>query len=206
VGRDGLEAAIREPAEAVGLIADTPLVKELLDEVTADPGKLPLLEYALKETWQRREGRRLTLNDYGKAGGIDGAMAQRADRVYGSLTESQKAAARSLFVSLVTPGEGKGDARARLNYPPVGATVKVIQKFADQEVRLLVTGEDEPSGRRIVEISHESLIRRWDQLKDWVEANRDALRRLKRVREQMRQWSDLGSDPTALLPPGLLMC
>jgi len=205
VGRDGLEAAIREPAEAVGLIADTPLVKELLDEVTADPGKLPLLEYALKETWQRREGRRLTLNDYGKAGGIDGAMAQRADRVYGSLTESQKTAARSLFVSLVTPGEGKGDARARLNYPPVGATVKVIQKFADKEVRLLVTGEDEPSGRRIVEISHESLIRRWDQLKDWVEANRDALRRFKRVREQMRQWSDLGSDPTALLPPGLLL-
>jgi hypothetical protein len=51
-----LAAAIRKPAEAVGLIVDPPLLETLVDEVCNDLGKLPLLEYALKETWRRREG------------------------------------------------------------------------------------------------------------------------------------------------------
>jgi hypothetical protein len=75
----------------------------LVDEVCNDLGKLPLLEYALKETWRRREGQRLTLNAYGQAGGIDGAVAQRANQIFASLSQAQQAAARRLFVSLVTP-------------------------------------------------------------------------------------------------------
>ena len=67
--REGLAAAIRKPAEAVGLTVDPPLLETLVDEVCDDLGKLPLLEYALKETWRRREGQRLTLNAYGQAGG-----------------------------------------------------------------------------------------------------------------------------------------
>ena len=105
--REGLAAAIRKPAEAVGLTIDPPLLDMLVDEVCSDLGKLPLLEYALKETWRRREDQRLTLNAYGQAGGIDGAVAQRANQIFTSLSQAQQAAARRLFVSLVTPGEGR---------------------------------------------------------------------------------------------------
>ena len=55
LSREGLAAAIRKSAEAVGLTVDPPLLE---DEVCNDLGKLPLLEYALKETWRRREGQR----------------------------------------------------------------------------------------------------------------------------------------------------
>ena len=87
LGGADLARAIREPATAVGLTVDGPLVETLLDAVAEDSGKLPLLEYALKETWQhsrKREPRdtRLSLDDYGAAGGIDGAIAQRADELY----------------------------------------------------------------------------------------------------------------------------
>jgi hypothetical protein len=81
MSRGGLAAAITEPARAVGLSVDPPLLEELLDEVCEDLGKLPLLEYALKETWRGREGERLTLNAYGRAGGIDGAVAKRANEI-----------------------------------------------------------------------------------------------------------------------------
>ena len=80
--REDLAAAIQEPATAVGLTVDPPLLETLLDEVGHDLGKLPLLEYALKETWRGREGTRLTLNAYGQAGGIDGAIAKRANDIY----------------------------------------------------------------------------------------------------------------------------
>jgi hypothetical protein len=99
-------------------MVDAPLTETLLDAVAGDSGKLPLLEYALKQTWQRsreREPRdgRLRMDDYGVAGGIDGAIAQRANELYASLDEAGRAAARRLFVSLVTPGEGREDTRAR---------------------------------------------------------------------------------------------
>jgi tetratricopeptide (TPR) repeat protein len=199
-----LAATICKPAEAVGLTVDPPFLGTLIDEVCNDLGKLPLLEYALKETWRRRKGQRLTLNAYGQAGGIDGAVAQRANQIFTSLSQAQQAAARRLFVSLVTPGEGREDTRARVVYPEQDdAIAAVIDKFSAADARLLVTGEDAPSTRRLVEISHEAMIREWDLLKTWIETNREALRRRKHIRARLRQWEEQGRDPTLLLPSGL---
>jgi tetratricopeptide (TPR) repeat protein len=204
LSRDGLTDAIRKPAEAVGLTVDPALLETLVDEVCNDLGKLPLLEYALKETWHRREGQRLTLNAYGEAGGIDGAVAQRANQIFTSLSQAQQAAARRLFVSLVTPGEGREDTRARAVYPEQDeAIAAVINKFSAADARLLVTGEDTPSARRLVDLSHEAMIREWDLLKTWIETNREALRRREHIRARLRQWEEEDRDPTLLLPPGL---
>ena len=192
MSREGLADAIREPAKAVGLAVDEPLVEEMLDEVCDDLGKLPLLEYALKETWAKRDPTlgRLTLDAYGKAGGIDGAVAKRADEVFGKLGEAEQAAARRLFVSLIAPGEGREDTRARAELPDDEAIRQVVQAFSDASARLLVTGDETASARRTVEISHEALIRHWGLLKEWIKANRDTLRRRERVRERMRHgWS-----------------
>src|SRR5215475_5297192 len=201
---DRLAAAIQEPATAVGLTVDPPLLAELLDEVCNDLGKLPLLAYALKETWRGREGTRLTLNAYGQAGGIDGAVAKRANDIYTHLRPAEQAAARRLFVSLVTPGEGREDTRARAVYPAQDDAIRaVVHAFSAAEARLLVTGEDTPSAQRLVEISHEALIREWDKLKEWINDNREALRRREHIRARMRQWEEQGRDQTLLLPPGL---
>jgi hypothetical protein len=155
--RTDLEAAIRKPAEAVRLAVDQPLVDELLDEVTDDLGKLPLLEYALKETWQQREPGRLTLNAYGKAGGIDGAIARRANDIYDRLTPPEQAAARRLFASLVTPGEGREDTRARVIYPEAEDAIRAaVEAFSHAGARLLVTGDEAAASARTVEISHDT--------------------------------------------------
>jgi hypothetical protein len=207
--REDIADAIVKPAAAVGLTVDPPLLEELLDEVCDDLGKLPLLQYALKETWQHsrksdRKDRRLTFDDYGKAGGIDGAVAQRANDIFKGLNETQRAAARRLFVSLVTPGEGREDTRARAVFPESDDAIRdVVRAFAAWDARLLVTGEDVPSAQRLVEISHEALIREWDLLKDWIKDNREALHRREHIRARMRQWKEQGKDKTLLLPPGL---
>src|SRR4029077_10320416 len=57
--------------------------------------------------------------------------------------------------------------------------------------------------RRLVEITHEALIREWDMLKGWVGANREALQRREHIRERMRQWEEKGKDKTLLLSEGL---
>lgn len=129
-------------------------------------------------------------------------MAQRANQIFKSLSQDQQAAARRLFVSLVTPGEGREDTRARAVYPEQDAAIAaVIDKFSD--ARLLVTGEDAPSARRLVDLSHEAMIREWDLLKTWIETNRETLRQREHIRARQRQWEEQGKDPTLLLSPGL---
>src|SRR5262249_61775350 len=142
-----------------------------------DRGNRPVLAYAVKEPWLRREGTRLPPTAYGEAGGSDGAVAKRANEIFAHLKPAEQSAARRLFVSLVSPGEGREDTRAPALYPEDEAIRAVVREFSAPDARLLVTGEDIPAARRLVEISHEALIREWDELKQWVGANRGTLPR-----------------------------
>src|SRR5215471_3909115 len=61
MSRADLESTIVEPTKMVGLsFAPPKLVSRILDEAGEDEGMLPLLQYALKETWALREGNVMT--------------------------------------------------------------------------------------------------------------------------------------------------
>jgi hypothetical protein len=83
-------------------------------DVGEQPGTLPLLQYALTELFERREGRLLTLQAYRESGGVLGALARRADAIYGGLDDAGQDAARQLFLRLITLGEGVEDTRRRV--------------------------------------------------------------------------------------------
>ena len=115
MSRDALRATIVVPAEKVGLAFDPPkLATQILEDAGDDEGTLPLLEYALKETWINRESDRLTAAGYSKAGRVQGVIEATAERTYNSLTLYEQNAARRLFLGLVRPGEGREDTRARI--------------------------------------------------------------------------------------------
>ena len=80
--RDELRRAIESPAQRAGLRVDAALVDALVADVQGEPGALPLLSTALLELWQQRDGQRLTLAAYDRAGGVRGAVARLAERVY----------------------------------------------------------------------------------------------------------------------------
>ena len=58
------------------------------------------------------------------------------------------------------------------------------------------------SGEELVEVSHEALIREWRTFRDWVDADREFLRAIGRVKAAMRHWAESGSPGDLLLPPG----
>ena len=61
MGQDDLSSAIERPAASAGLRIGPGLSARILRDVGDEPGGLPLLSHALLETWQRREGRVLTV-------------------------------------------------------------------------------------------------------------------------------------------------
>ena len=129
--RSELEHTIVEPAKKVGLIFDPPgLVQRILDEAGEDEGMLPLLQYALKETWARRQGNRLTGDSYTRSGGVREAIRITAERTFDALSPADQQVARQLFLRLVTPGEGQEDTRARAAMPVDQAQRKIVEQFA----------------------------------------------------------------------------
>jgi hypothetical protein len=128
------------------------------------PGAMPLLSHALAETWQRRDGRVLTVEAYRATGEIRGAVARSADRLYESLPADQRPKLRSVLLRLVSPAPNGEPVRARV-------PTRVLGGDADRERLLgllvrarLVTAEEDT-----VELAHEALARAWPRLRSWLQ-------------------------------------
>ncbi|MDX1438178.1 MAG: protein kinase, partial [Anaerolineales bacterium] len=64
-----LERVILQPAGQVGMTFEPGLASQIIQEMLYQPGALPLLQYALTELFDRRDGRLLTRKAYDDIGG-----------------------------------------------------------------------------------------------------------------------------------------
>jgi hypothetical protein len=174
-------------------------VSRILDEAGEDEGMLPLLQYALEETWKLREGSVMTGDSYARSGGVREAIRIKAEGTFDELSPDDQQAARKLFLGLVTPGEGQEDTRARAAMPDEPTLRKIVDQFAGPRTRLLVTGSDRTS-RPTVEVAHEALIRTWPRLRGWIDANREKLRARAAVVQAKAEWEQQGQREDLLLP------
>jgi hypothetical protein len=108
-----LRQAIEEPARRVGLQFEPGVVDKILSDVANQPGALPLLEHALLELWQRRQGRSLTLEGYRESGGVTGAIAKTAEESFNGFSQSEQRIVRRIMLRLTQLGEGTEDTRRR---------------------------------------------------------------------------------------------
>jgi WD40 repeat protein len=188
---ENLKQAIEEPAWHVGLEFEQGLVETIFDDIQSQPGALPLLEHALLELWDRRRGNLLTLEAYRESGGVQGAIAKRADAIYDSFTPEQQHIVRRIMLRLTQPGEGTEDTRRRASMDELVTRMgenKAVEDVTQTmtNARLLTT--DEEPGKQVVDVAHEALIRGWPRLRKWIEEDRAGLRILRRLTEVAREW------------------
>jgi WD40 repeat protein/serine/threonine protein kinase len=190
-----LREAIEKPAERVGLDFESGLTDQLIADVQREVGSLPLLQYTLSELFERRKANVLTHTAYKELEGISGALAKRADETYDSLTDEQKFIAQRVLLRLVTLGEGIEDTRRReflrnlfSMHPDPTIVDEILIKF--QNGHLIARDYDDATRDIVVEVAHETLIRRWQLLRKWLDENRDALRLQASLTGEVRQWLD----------------
>jgi WD40 repeat protein/serine/threonine protein kinase/DNA-binding XRE family transcriptional regulator len=216
-----LERAIIGPAARVGVTAEASLVATIVQEVGEQPGALPLLQYALTELFQRREGRLLTLAAYRESGGVQGALARRAEELYARLDARAQEAVRQLFLRLVTPGEGVEGTRRRVRLDELATTDQrpATNEATDSEWsavggrqssgidvaieaygrrRLLTFDRDPVTRQPTVEVAHEALIRAWGRLRAWLDAGREEVRVQRQLARAAAEWVSAGHDPSYL--------
>jgi WD40 repeat protein/serine/threonine protein kinase len=197
-----MEAVIRKPAERVGAVLEEGLVAAIISDVADQPGALPLLQYALTELFDRREGRMLTCEAYQSIGGVLGALGRRAEEVYLSLEEEEKRAARQLFLRLVTLGEGAEDTRRRVLVSEISGIYlqnmpRVIEFFG--QARLLTFDRDPETREPTIEVAHEALLNEWQRLRSWLDNSRADIRMQRVLANAANEWQAINRDPGYLL-------
>ncbi len=204
-----LERVITAPTARVGVGLESGLLGEIVIGVIEQPGALPQLQYALTELFAHRSGNTLTLETYHAIGGVFGALGKRAEELYGSLDSEGQAAVRQLFLHLVTLGErtGSGSSTAyTCRRAPIAEFLAItegdrvndiIERFG--RYRLLTFNRDPDTRAPTVEIAHESLLREWKRLSDWLEASREDIRTHRRLAEAANDWLVANRDKGFLL-------
>ncbi|GAA3098368.1 helix-turn-helix domain-containing protein [Streptosporangium carneum] len=193
MSREELREAIVKPAAAAGLIVERALTVRIVDEVVREPGGLPLMSHALLETWRRRRGTLLTLEGYERAGGVHGAIAATAERLYTRLPPQEADQAKRVLLRLVNPGDQAADTRCPAFYDdfnPAACPEVALEQLA--QARLVTLHEHH------VELAHEALISAWPRLRTWIDQERELLRLRRRLGEAATIWHDHNRDPGAL--------
>ncbi len=196
-----LRDAVEKPAAAVGLELQPGLADVVLGELGVgdessggtgyQPGALPLLAHGLLTTWQNRDGRLLTIAGYRLTGGIMGAIATTAERVYQQLDPDRQEIARTVLLRMIQLGDGTEDTRRQVD------CVRLIEDSMDPagvEAVLgaliqarLVTAHAKTAG-----IVHEALLRAWPRLRTWIENDRAGLLLEQRLVEVAQAWDREG--------------
>lgn len=189
---DELYAAVTGPAALRGHTVERALLARVQTDIEGQPGALPMLSHALLQTWRHRRSSTLTLKGYLATGGVSGAIARTAEKIYGSFEPGQQATARQVLLRLCALGEGTEDTRRRVRRDELdfyGAATVIDDLVA---ARLVVAHDDS------VEIAHEALIGAWPRLHRWLTEDRDGLRLHRELTEATLRWQSLGCEQGAL--------
>src|SRR2546423_5177006 len=195
--RDQLREAISGPI-AVGGGAITPrLVNRLLNDVGDNQDQLPILQHALMRTWDKWKevpgGGPIDLGDYEATGGMAEALSRHAEEAFGELPDAHsREVAEKLFKALTEKGPDNREIRRPITLGELcavtGATeadaVQIIETFRQPGRSFLMppAGVELDAGS-LIDISHESLIRGWQRLRNWGDEEGECARIFCRMAE-----------------------
>jgi CHASE2 domain-containing sensor protein len=203
--RDQHREAITGPA-AIGGGALTPrLLNRLLNDAGDDPDQLPIFQHALMRTWDywaatSKDGEPLDINHYEKIGGMEQALNRHAGEALAELALNQppetgkrrQQIAKKLFQA-ITEIEANGkeirrptqlDGLAKIAGASATEVGAVIETFRQPGRSFLTPKHGVPLEEKSwIDISHESLIRKWEVLREWVNEEMVSARLYKRLAE-----------------------
>lgn len=221
ITREQCRLAITGPARVFGGSVEPHLVNRLLNDFGPDPDQLPLLQHALMRMWDRAQARArekgasplLGLKDYEALGGLVSALSNHADEVLHELSQEQQAIAEVMFRSLTERGMGKRDTRSPAILKDVAAVAgvapeavyavyPVVEAFRRPDRSFIVPPAGTPlTPGTLLDIGHESLIRQWRTLGEWVEREARSAALYQRLKDTAQLW--YRGEEALLRNPGL---
>lgn len=179
--RQQLREAIAGPAMLMRTAIAPRLLDHLLNELGDRFDRLPVLQHALLRTWdawQRSGGiGSIDLHHFATAGGLERALDQDAES---ALTGLDVETTARVFKRLTDTDVSQRRIRspARISELAAAAGVarnvveEIVHRFQGDGRSFVFTSDDGKPDDPRVDISHESLIRQWERLRNWVDEER----------------------------------
>jgi len=194
--------AIVNPIRVQGAEIEPVLVTRLVNDVGDNPDQLSILQHALNRTWanwQQEKGRGpLALRHYEAIGTMAHALDAHAEEAYAELASTGQEPSRrqricaKLFKALTDKAtDGRGVRRPTtlgslgdLTEATESELKEVIEVFRYPSRSFLMPPAGENlTAEKVIDISHESLMRVWERLKRWVEQEAEAAQIYRRLAE-----------------------
>ena len=186
----------REAVEGPIRLAGASISPRLLDRLSNESGQfrddLPVLQHALMRTWEKRRtgpapGAAVDMAHYEATGTMKNALSQHADEALDELSAADRRLAKRLFQALTeTDAENRAVRRpahlSKLEAVTGASGDKlrlIIDKFRERSRAFLVLSAENRDP--LVDISHESLMRQWGALKEWMKEEADHADTYKRL-------------------------
>jgi WD40 repeat protein/ABC-type dipeptide/oligopeptide/nickel transport system ATPase component len=184
ISNAGIRDTIIKPIETCNASISSELVERLMNDLNDNLDQLPVLQHAMMRTWDywkqhESAGTAIDLPHYEAIGTMSAALSIHAEEIYSSLGERKQKVAEKIFKALTdVTVNSKGTRRPAqlwelmdLANASEQEVVDVIDEFRAPGRAFLMpvytVGLEENT---IIDIAHESLMRVWTRLKDWVYA------------------------------------
>jgi WD40 repeat protein len=197
MGTENYREAIIGPVNYAGAKIDAKLVEILLSDIGERTDQLPVLQHAMMRTWNRWQeldepDRPIDKTDYDSVGTMSDAMSLHANEAFEELSPGGKEICEIMFKTITEKGsDNKG-----LRHPsPVHAVkaiasctseelFEVVEKFRITSRSFITPRQNVPlDDNSIIDLSHESLMRLWDRLREWVDDEASSVQMYLRLSE-----------------------
>ena len=181
-GLAALARMVEGPARAAQLRFQPPgLVQRILDDTGIAPGALALVEFALSQLYERRDGDALNEAAYVRIGGVAGAIEDLAERAVrqaelaitragGVLNDEAWSRLFAAIASVEERGTGLAVVRRRAT---VGELPRAAITLAQHLIEQRLLGGSGGGGAVIAEqpavyeVGHEAVFSHWKRFRDW---------------------------------------
>lgn len=190
-------SAIEGPVKAMGAQIEESLVEVILESIGDRHDQLPLMQHALMRTWDHWQTNKfgnqaIANSNYMAIGGMGKALSVHANEIFNELNADQKRVCERLFKSITEKGVEGRSVRRPTSVKEIAAIantdvddVKLIVEHFRKPGRTLLTPSSEVAltDRTIIDISHESLMRIWEVLANWLEEEHEAIKEYLHIAE-----------------------
>ncbi|MDC0201080.1 NPCBM/NEW2 domain-containing protein [Verrucomicrobia bacterium] len=202
LSREEYKSVIEGPIRVGGAKLAPRLLQRLLNDIGTESDQLPCLQHALMRTWDawadREDAEELDLEDYRAIGGMGKALSIHADEIFDTFDdEATRETATRMFRAITEKGDDNRGIRrplrlqqlADITNHSIEEVKSVVDPYRQQGVTFLMPPSDrELEADTVIDISHESLMRVWQRLRNWVEEEAQSARIYRRLVDTSSLW------------------
>ena len=199
---EDMQEAVFRPAILTGNEIDPEFGEQLINDLRYKTDKLPLLQYLLNRTWgqwmsQTNNDRPVSPEDFEAVGGLDNSLIRHIDEAYEELGDAEKLICEGIFKTITEKGTDNREISIPMRISDIafitrsGDTeiIDIVEKFRQPDRPFLVPSHEiEIDSDTIVELSHESLMRLWPRLRNWMREEAESVILYKRLAEASKSY------------------